>query len=154
MYEELTERLRKPCYDCKLWDGAMCCLDGDCTAKTRLEAADVIDELSDVARVTATIIENEQDMRVIAREPRWIPVAERLPDEDCRVLVAYPIKMKPPTIWFNVFGFTTDLSQFDSLDFPDASRPGFYDYDSEYGFIERTGITHWMPIPELKESET
>lgn len=39
----------------------------------------------DLARDIATILENEKDMRVIlknAQQGRWIPVTERLPEED------------------------------------------------------------------------
>lgn len=36
----------------------------------------------DIARDIATIIENEKDMRVVLKQPRWIPCSERLPDED------------------------------------------------------------------------
>lgn len=33
----------------------------------------------DIARDIATIIENEKDMRVVLKQPRWIPCSERLP---------------------------------------------------------------------------
>ena len=42
-------------------------------------------EPSQVARDIATIIENENDMRVIGQ--RWIPVSERLPDEKKDVFI-------------------------------------------------------------------
>ena len=45
MYENLVKRLRESCRDCKLWDGNECCLDGDCTGRVRLQAADAIEEL-------------------------------------------------------------------------------------------------------------
>ena len=45
MYEELIKRLRASCEGCKLWDGYRCCLKGDCTAQTRLQAADAIEKL-------------------------------------------------------------------------------------------------------------
>ena len=46
MYDELVGRLRASCESCKLWDGEKCCLKGDCSAHTRLEAADAIEELA------------------------------------------------------------------------------------------------------------
>ena len=44
-YEDLIKRLRVTCGDCKLWDGYKCCLKGECSAQTRLQAADTIEEL-------------------------------------------------------------------------------------------------------------
>ena len=35
----------------------------------------------DIARDIATIIENEKDMRVVLKQPRWIPCSERLPED-------------------------------------------------------------------------
>lgn len=43
--DELIKRLRASCEGCKLWDGYRCCLKGDCTVQTRLQAADAIEEL-------------------------------------------------------------------------------------------------------------
>ena len=44
-YTELIQNLKSCCFGCKLWDGFECCLNGDCTAHTRLKAADAIEEL-------------------------------------------------------------------------------------------------------------
>ena len=68
MYDELIKRLRVSCEDCKLWDGYRCCLKGDCTAQTRLQAADAIEVLS---------------------KPQWIPVTERLPEKKGPYITAY-----------------------------------------------------------------
>ena len=46
MYDELVKRLRASCESCKLWDGYKCCLKGECSAQTRLQAADAIEELA------------------------------------------------------------------------------------------------------------
>lgn len=46
MYDELVKRLRTSCESCKLWDGEKCCLKGECSAQTRLQAADAIEERS------------------------------------------------------------------------------------------------------------
>lgn len=56
-----------------------------------IEALSSADIEEDVARRIATIIENEQDMRVILknadRPTGWIPVSERLPENNGRYLV-------------------------------------------------------------------
>ena len=71
-----------------------------CDKMKRIGSADDIEKLiirclpsaqpepSQVARDIATIIENEQDMRVIERNAQqWIPCSERLPDIHDEVLV-------------------------------------------------------------------
>jgi len=45
MYDDLVKRLRVTCGSCKLWDGYKCCLKGECSAQTRLQAADAIEFL-------------------------------------------------------------------------------------------------------------
>ena len=40
-----------------------------------------------IARDIATIIENEKDMRVVLKQPRWIPCSERLPEVNREILV-------------------------------------------------------------------
>lgn len=56
MYEELVRRLRVTCGSCKLWDGYKCCLKGECSAQTRLQAADAIEELMKAAKAMHTWI--------------------------------------------------------------------------------------------------
>jgi len=67
MFDELIKRLRVTCGSCKLWDGYKCCLKGECSAQTRLQAADAIEELG---------------------KPKWIPVTERLPSWGEDVLIS------------------------------------------------------------------
>lgn len=75
----------------------------------------------------------------------WISVTNRLPGVGGRYLV------------YNVFygnalafvaGFSTCLEDVDDYDFDGEKRPGWFNYDDEYGFYEIDGITHWMPLPE------
>lgn len=62
----------------------------------------------------------------------WIPVSERLPEFDCRVLVSdgkycsvgYRFDKDDPWWWI--------------------------DHDGDVdGVVDATDITHWMPLPEL-----
>lgn len=46
-----------------------------------------------------------------------------------------------------VMGFTHDLRKVDDYHFR-KKKPGWYEYDSEWGFYERNDITHYMPLPE------
>lgn len=46
--------------------------------------------------------------------------------------------------------YTEDLHSVDDWDFSDKEGvAGWYDYDSEWGYHECRGITHWMELPEL-----
>lgn len=50
---------------------------------------------------------------------------------------------------YEVISYTTNLQSVDEFDFRNEKRPGWYAYDSEWGYVERHCITHWMPLPEL-----
>lgn len=145
MYDKLIKQLR------------------ECTAEMNGEntlwhqAADAIEELQVVVdRLTAQtnmVFEKTEGRTVIKFEPKWIPVTERLP-EDGEYLVAYTLNIIPPKKVIDVCYFAKNLYKVDKYDFADKKRKsGFYQYDGEYGFYERTGITHWMPLPQPPKEE-
>lgn len=82
-------------------------------------------EPSQVARDIATIIENEQDMRVIERNAQqWIPCSERLPEDSG---------------WYIV---TKELDY-------DTTFVGLEWYDSTNGWkYDNAKCIAWMPLPE------
>ncbi len=86
MYDELIKRLRTSCESCKLWDGYKCCLKGECSAQTRLQAADAIEELRAAVEGyeanTNMVFDRSGNNTVVKFEPKWIPVTERLPECD------------------------------------------------------------------------
>ena len=85
----------------------------------------------DIARDIATIIENEKDMRVVLKQPRWIPCSERLPEH-------------------NQICIVTDETRRCAYEY------GLHDetYDEEIGW---TYLGHkiiaWMPLPEPYKGE-
>lgn len=83
------------------------------------------------------------------QEPKWTPVKEKLPDNDCECWVTNDCG--------GVFScnFTTNLYEIDEYDFIDKKRPGFYKYDSEFGYFEVHDVTAWMPYyqPEPYEED-
>ena len=85
----------------------------------------------------------------------WISVKDKLPEKDEQYLV-YKVYKGPNFNEFGlqeVCGFATNLKDIDDEWFT-KKRAGFYEYDSEVGFYEPAGITHWMPLPEPpKENE-
>lgn len=74
----------------------------------------------------------------------WIPVSEQLPDKDGSYLVTYT-----PGLITKLY-FSKCLSDVDAYDFPveeGYKRPGWYEYDSEYGHYEYENVTAWMELP-------
>lgn len=78
----------------------------------------------------------------------WINVKDGLPNENGSYLVVYKAFQYA---FIGVKRFAKDLYSVDEYDFPNEHRPGWYEYDDEYGYIERNDITHWMPLPNLPE---
>lgn len=78
----------------------------------------------------------------------WINVKDGLPNENGSYLVVYKAFQYA---FVDVKRFAKDLYSVDEYDFPNEHRPGWYEYDDEYGYIERNDITHWMPLPNLPE---
>ena len=114
-----------------------------------LEAADAIEELSKQHEA-----QRQNLIALMNDKPRWIPVTERLPEEDGRFLTLYPLKTKPSVWRHKVYGFAKDLVKVDKYEF-DEHKPGFYGYDDEYGYYEDKDVTHWMPLPEApKDGES
>ena len=86
--------------------------------------------------------------------PSWTSVTERLPDEDGRYLTLCPLIERPPILWTSICYFAKDLYSVSKYDFADRKdKSGFYHNDSEYGYYEASGITHWMPLPEPPKEE-
>lgn len=81
-------------------------------------------------------------------EKKWINVNDRLPDEKGSYLVAY--KAFQYTL-IGVKRFAKNLHSVDKYYFPKEHRPGWYEYDDDYGYFERTDVTHWMQLPDAPE---
>lgn len=78
----------------------------------------------------------------------WIPVSERLPEEEKQYLC---VKETPLIggLYYRLCYYAKDLYRIDDYDFNHRKGvSGFYTYDSEYGYIEINDIIAWMPIPE------
>lgn len=79
----------------------------------------------------------------------WISVKDKLPDKNGDYLVV--------TSFFDrrrieVLTFVQNLEKLDLYDFHGKRRPGFVDYNSEYGFSERR-VSLWMPLPEIPKED-
>ena len=103
----------------------------------------------DMARAIATIIENEQDMRIIERnaEPRWTPVTERLPEHFGRYLVTFV--PDAGELWTKVeFAMFSDLMGL-------KKEPIFWNGSVGKADFENVtkNVTAWMPLPEPWKGE-
>lgn len=76
---------------------------------------------------------------------QWIPVTERLPEEDGSYLC---YSQYCGSGWISVRGFAKDGRKKDEYDFQRRWKNVWYDYDSEYGYCVIDSITHWMPLPK------
>ena len=73
----------------------------------------------------------------------WIPVTERLPEEDGRYATVCNFGNVTTR---GVLGFAKDFNKVTSYRTNDKNV--WYEYDREYGFVKITYVTHWMPLPE------
>lgn len=134
MYDELIKQLRASCEDCKLWDGYICCLKGDCTAQTRLQAADAIEELK------KAVLRLEDESGLYDELPtfyiyptKWISVTERLPEVGKKVLV---------------LAYGNDVFTARLTNRVENNNPVFECNKSFLEIAKPGRITHWMPLPE------
>lgn len=81
---------------------------------------------------------------------RWIPVTERLPDEDGKFLVHRIIFGGVSTM--SVVGFARNGKKVHEYDLR-KKKNVWYEYDSEVGYYAIDTVTHWMPLPEPPKEE-
>ena len=130
MISEQVKRLRKIAMDAKTYPY----ISAQCT-----EAADVIEELS--SKLQAANMERSSQYY----NGGWIPVSEKLPEEDGEYLVT----VKGMRNYIKCCYFARNLYLVDEYDFVDKKGvAGFYKYDSEYGFYEVTEVIAWCELPE------
>ena len=82
--------------------------------------------------------------------PKWIPVSERLPEENGQYLV---FQKHTYGTYTAVLQFAKDGRKVDKYDFYRGWKNVWYRYDSEWGHITIDDVTHWMPLPEPPKGE-
>ena len=147
MYDELIKKLR---YNSA---SALQNCEFDFVHDWMLKAADAIEELIKDRDMYVKAMTDEHNRAArLEWDHRWIPVTERLPEEDGRYLALYPLKTKPSVWRHTVYDFAKDLVEVDKFEF-NEHKSGFYCYDDEYGYYEDKDVTYWMPLPEPPEME-
>ena len=84
------------------------------------------------------------------REEKWIPVSEKLPEDGTYLVTTIGRILVEPSI--DIRSFAKDLSKECEFGFHEH-KCGWYDYDSECGYWEDTGVIAWMPLPEPYEPQ-
>lgn len=82
----------------------------------------------------------------IPTENDWIPCSKRPPEEDGEYFVTLRWSDYPNSV--DTLHFTNDLSSVDEVGYAGEKRPGWYEYDSDYGCYEIDNVIAWMPRPE------
>ena len=135
-YDELIKRLRSQCrgYGKECED---CNADGNCRSQMENEAADAIEALEIKAETfkSAYIAEHNARIDEIKRN-MWIPVTERLPEEDGKYLCT-----------------VRSFSQYNNEQYRFVDILVFQDGCFFECGIGTERVTHWMPLPEPPESE-
>ena len=76
-------------------------------------------------------------------QPGWIPVTERFPDKEGSYLCTVQGYVGKTT-YLRIADFHPDIYvEYDI----EEHKPGFIDYDSEYGFYEVTKVLAWCELP-------
>ena len=52
-----------------------------------------------------------------------------------------------------IASFAKNLEKVDkyAFQFRGKKRPGWYEYDCDWGYIKYDNVTHWLPLPEMPE---
>lgn len=104
-----------------------------------------------IARDIATIIENEKDMRVVLKQPRWIPCSERLPQED---FWRGRGRQFSNHVLVTIVNHANDDEQFtDIAQTVDGIWQLSHDVDGDCRLPNWCEVIAWMPLPEPYKGE-
>lgn len=80
----------------------------------------------------------------------WIKTSDMLPSEDGEYLVVQNLF---GYLVYDVCSYANDLHMVDEYDFPspDYNHGGFYDFDSEWGYLEKEHVIAWQKIKPYTE---
>ena len=150
MYDELVKALR--------------IYANDETDELRFEAADAIEKLS--KRVDESIPKGDAEI-IIAEvaKSRWIPVTERLPENDVHVLLSCKCVVGAYVCdGFHTEKYSTPMQFYEDIDadydeetdeyyFPEGWWEVIKNWDDYSCVAIEDTVTHWMPLPEPPKEE-
>lgn len=78
---------------------------------------------------------------------KWTPASN-----PPKVKGKYLVIIKCPTLTsIDIIYYSLNLYQLDKYDFYDKKRPGWYNYNSEFGYYEVSNIIAWSPLPDIPD---
>ena len=80
----------------------------------------------------------------------WISTKDRLPKNEIKKYLCV-VKGVSDHSYIKLCSFAANLESLDEYDLNARNYAGWYGYDSEWGYYEVTGVTHWMELPDLPE---
>ena len=84
----------------------------------------------------------------LKEQPKWISVKDGLPKKNGKYIVFSESPICKSMLFAN---FAKNLQKIDKNAFYEMKCPGWYEYDSDWGYYELNYITHWMPQPNPPE---
>ena len=126
--EEVAEEKEEQAWEAQLQEEYITCKD---CAKEHRQLAEWLKEL--------------KQLRKQPKTGRWIPVSEKLPEDDKKQYI-----VQKTNGFIDILGFTKDAYKLDKYDFAEykgKNKQLFYEDDSEYGYIEWE-CEAWQPLPE------
>lgn len=85
----------------------------------------------------------------------WISIKERLPEENGQYLVVVDYVSRDTKPYVKILNFSHNLKLHPFFRYDDNVKncqSGWWDSDIEDDWIV-TGVTYWMPLPEVPEEE-
>lgn len=126
--EKVAEEKEEQAWEAQLQEEYITCKS---CAKEHRQLAEWLKELKQLRKQTNT--------------GQWIPCSERLPEDDKKQYI-----VQKTNGFIDILGFTKDAYKLDRYDFAEykgKNKQLFYEYDSEYGYIEWK-CEAWIPLPE------
>jgi hypothetical protein len=81
---------------------------------------------------------------------RWIKTSNRTPTEKGEYLIAQQMF---GTTFYDVAYWSNNLSEVINFEDEEYKRGGFYESDSEWGYVECHGVVAWQEIEEYEGEE-
>ena len=81
---------------------------------------------------------------------KWTSTKEKLPENKGKYLC---VEEFCGHSFMSILGFVKNLYKVDKYAFKGKTRPGFFESNMGCETYECTGVTHWMPLPEMPKEE-
>ena len=98
--------------------------------------------------------EAQTELMLLPTPQKWMPCSERLPEKAGTYLVTIEGVLGVKMSYTEIADYAPDLYRIDPYGFRTLKGcAGFYQYDSEYGFVRRDDVIAWMELPEAYKGD-